>query len=161
TASEFVAQDSRDLIVLAVGGAYLQALAARARLQLAQAQIDSAKALYGRATERRASGLGSPAEADRAEIRVLTEQQRLVALTADEAERLPSLNVNADYGVTRASSSATHATFTVAATLRIPVWEGARVDGDIGKARASLADRRAELENLRADVQADVRKAYL
>ena len=38
-ANQFFAQDSKDLVVLAVGGAYLQVIAARARVESAKAQL--------------------------------------------------------------------------------------------------------------------------
>ena len=44
-ADEFFAKDAKDLVVLAVGGAYLQAIAAQARVVSAQAQFDAAGAL--------------------------------------------------------------------------------------------------------------------
>ena len=45
-ASQYSLQDARDLITLAVGGAYLQALAAQARMDAAQAQLDTANAVF-------------------------------------------------------------------------------------------------------------------
>jgi hypothetical protein len=39
-------RDARDLVVLAVGGSYLQVIAAQARVLSAQAQIDTAQALF-------------------------------------------------------------------------------------------------------------------
>src|SRR5262249_43213142 len=56
-ASELTSEDSRDLVVLAVAGAYLQAVAARARVASARAQIETANALFQQASERRAVGL--------------------------------------------------------------------------------------------------------
>ena len=46
-------------------------------------------------------------------------------------------------------------------TLRIPIWEGGRTGGDIEQADASLTQRRAELEDLRLQVEGDIRKVYL
>jgi len=40
------AKDAEDLVVLAVGGAYLQTIAANARLESARAQLATATALY-------------------------------------------------------------------------------------------------------------------
>ncbi|MES1261361.1 MAG: TolC family protein, partial [Acidobacteriota bacterium] len=56
-ANEFQAQDARDLVVLAVGGAYLQVVAAQSRVEAAGAQLETAKALLGQTTERRKAGL--------------------------------------------------------------------------------------------------------
>ena len=57
-ADEQSMQDARDLIVLAAGGAYLQAIAARARVESAKAQLATAEALYKQTEDRHKSGLG-------------------------------------------------------------------------------------------------------
>ena len=54
-----------------------------------------------------------------------------------------------------------HGTFSVAGSLKFPIWQGGRIEGDIQQGGAALAQRRAELEDLRGQVEADVRKAYL
>src|SRR6516164_8980771 len=56
-ANEFLSKDARDLVVLAVGGAYVQVIAAQARVTSARAQLDTANALFQQASERRAVGL--------------------------------------------------------------------------------------------------------
>src|ERR1019366_4030852 len=43
----------------------------------------------------------------------------------------------------------------------IPIWQGGRTEGDIKQAQASLAQRQAELEDLKGQVESDVRNAYL
>jgi outer membrane protein TolC len=43
----------------------------------------------------------------------------------------------------------------------VPIWEGGRADGRIQQADAALRQRRAELDDVKADIEADVRKAYL
>src|SRR6185369_13838788 len=83
------------------------------------------------------------------------------ALSAARAERLPSLSVSADYGVIGTNPAQAHGTFLVSGSLRFPIWQGGRIEGDIVQAGAALAQRQAELEDLRAQVEADVRKAYL
>src|ERR1019366_2427391 len=45
-ASQYSLQNARDLITLAVGGAYLQVLAAQARVDAAQTQLDTANAVF-------------------------------------------------------------------------------------------------------------------
>ena len=72
------------------------------------------------------------------------------SLAAARAERLPSLSVNADYGVIGANPAQSHGTFSAAGTLRIPIWQGGRTEGDIEQAQAALAQRRAEMEDLRS-----------
>ena len=48
-----------------------------------------------------------------------------------------------------------------APSLRAPIWQGGRTEGDIEQANAALDQRRAELEDLRSRVESDVRNAFL
>jgi outer membrane protein TolC len=83
------------------------------------------------------------------------------ARVAARAERIPSLAMNADYGVIGTNPSQSHGTFSVSGTLRIPIWQGGRADGDIEQASAALEQRRAELADVRSRAESDVRNAYL
>jgi len=56
-ASQFSLQDARDLITLAVGGAYLQVLAAQARVEAAQSQLDTANAVFHQSSEQHTEGV--------------------------------------------------------------------------------------------------------
>jgi outer membrane protein TolC len=64
-ADQLSAQDSRDLVVLAVGGAYLSVIADKARVQSALAQLDTANALYQQASQQRAVGVVAQVDVDR------------------------------------------------------------------------------------------------
>ena len=86
-ANRFAAQDARDLIVFAVGGEYLQVIAARSRVRSAQAQLDTANALYQQTSQSRAVGLVAQVDVDRGQVEVLTQQQRLVSLQNDLAKQ--------------------------------------------------------------------------
>lgn len=83
------------------------------------------------------------------------------ARAAARAEHLPSLSLSADYGVIGPTPDHSHATFSVVGSLKIPIWQGGRIEGDVEQANAALAQRQAELEDLRSKVEADVRNAYL
>jgi outer membrane protein TolC len=83
------------------------------------------------------------------------------SLAAARAERLPSLSVNADYGVIGLNPAQSHGTFSAGGTLRFPIFEGGRTEGDIEQANAALSQRRAELEDLRSRVESEVRSAFL
>ena len=85
-AAEFSAQDARDIVVMAVGGSYLQALAARARVDSGRVQLETASALLKQAQQRRAVGLVAQVDVDRAEVQALMQQQRLIALQNDFAK---------------------------------------------------------------------------
>ena len=57
--------------------------------------------------------------------------------------------------------SQAHGTFSVAGTLRVPIWQGGRIKGQIEVAEAALMQRRAELEDLKGRIESEVRSAYL
>jgi outer membrane protein TolC len=227
-ANEAALRDARDLVVLAAGGAYLQVMAAEARVRSAQAQIDTAQALFKQTQERRAAGLNPQIDVNRSQVQLQTEQQRLMSLRNDLAkqkinlarlvglpvndsyeitddipyspapdltledalkqayatradlqsaaaqvraaerarsaahwEHLPSLALEADYGAIGINPSQSHGTFTVVGTLRIPIWQGGRVEGETQEADAALGQRRAELEDVHGRIEADVRDAFL
>jgi outer membrane protein TolC len=80
---------------------------------------------------------------------------------AASAERYPSLGAETDYGLSGVNPGSSHGTIDAAATLRIPVFQGGRVHGDILRADASLTRERQRLEDLRAKIDQEVRDAYL
>ena len=92
-----------------------------------------------------------------AEIQVTAAER---ALAAARAERLPSGSLSADYGAIGLPSDLRR-TYTVVATLNVPIWNGGRTAGDIAQAEAALAQRRAELEDARNQVESEVRTAFL
>jgi outer membrane protein TolC len=226
-ANELSVEDARDLIVLAVGGTYLQVIAARSRIDAARAQLTTAEALFKQTSEQRAAGVVAQTDVNRSQIQLLTQQQRLVSLENDysklkitlarlaglppneqyeisdaipfaeapplsledalrqafeqrsdlkaaeaqveayeragseaRAERLPSIHVRPDYGVIGTNPSQAHGTFTVAGTIRVPIWQGGRVKGQTEVADAALEQRRAELEDLKGRIESEVRNAY-
>ena len=77
------------------------------------------------------------------------------------AERFPTLDFAADYGVIGINPATSHGTFSVEGQLRFPIWAGGQARGDIEQADARLQQRRAEYDDLRARVEADVRTAFL
>ena len=99
----------------------------------------------------------------RDDIRAAAAQVRAAehALSAARDERLPSLSVNGNYGAIGTNPAQASATFSAAATLNIPVWQGGRTEGDIKEAQATLAQRQAELDDTKGQVESDVRNAYL
>ncbi len=227
-ANRYSAQDARELIVLAVGGAYLQTIAARARMASEDAQLQSANAVFDQSKQQFGQGLIAKVDADRNEVQALTHQQRLLSLKNDlakqkinlarmiglpandqydlsdevpfspaapltmeaalaqafqqrsdlkaadaqvraaerahaaaRAERYPSLGVTADYGGIGVNPSQLETTYTAAASLKIPIWQGGRAEGDIQQSDAALAQHRAEYEDLKGQIESDVRSSYL
>jgi outer membrane protein TolC len=227
-ATEFAAKDARDLVVLAVGGAYLQTIASRARVQWARSQVETARALAKQTGELRQAGLLPQLDVNRSLVEQQTQEQRLAtlendyakqkinlarltglpvnaafeladdvpfsgnpglavdealttalstradlksaetqvkaaerALKAARAERLPSLAVSADYGAIGTNPSQANGTFALVGTLRLPIWQGGRVAGEIQQAQAALEQRRAEFAESRGRVEAEIRNAFL
>jgi outer membrane protein TolC len=84
-----------------------------------------------------------------------------LAKKAASAERYPSLGVETDYGLSGVNPGSSHGTADAAATLRIPVFQGGRVHGDVLRADALLTREGQRLEDLRARIDQEVRDAYL
>jgi outer membrane protein TolC len=80
---------------------------------------------------------------------------------AASAERYPSLGAETDYGLSGVNPGSSHGTVDAAATLRVPIFQGGRVHGDVLRADASLKRERQRLEDLRAMIEQEVRDAYL
>ncbi|MGA2133472.1 MAG: TolC family protein [Bryobacteraceae bacterium] len=227
-ANEAALRDARDLVVLAAGGAYLQVIAAQARVRSGQAQIDTAQAIFQQTQDRRKVGLNPQIDVNRSQVLLQTQQQRLMSLQNDLAkqkinlarlsglppnsdyeitdevpfspapdlsleqalkqafenradlqsaeaqvraaervrsaakwEHLPSLALSADYGAIGVNPGQSHGTFTFVGTLRIPIWQGGRMEGEAQEADAALGQRRAELADARGRIEADVRDAFL
>lgn len=84
-----------------------------------------------------------------------------LAKKAASAERYPSLGVEADYGISGVTPGSSHGTVDAAATLRIPIFQGGRVHGDVLRADALLTAEKQRLEDLRVKIDQEVRDAYL
>jgi outer membrane protein TolC len=226
--AEYSYKDARDLVVLAVGYTYLQAIADEARIETAEAQVKTAQALYDQASDQVNAGTSPAIDGLRAKVELQTRQQQLIQaqntfaiqkltlarviglspgqefeltdkspyqpfeiVTVDEALKrayasrsdyqaamtdvrgaefsrkaavagyLPSLSFNADYGAAGTHPSTATQVFEVRGTLSIPIFQGGSVHGDVLQADAKLAQSRERLDNLRAQIDADVRTAML
>ena len=226
--ADYTFKDARDLVVLAVGYTYLQAIADEARIETAEAQVRTAQALYDQATDRINAGTSPDLDGLRSKVELQTRQQQLIqaknnfaiqkltvarviglapgqefeftdksayesleVITVDEALRrayasrsdyqaavtnvraaefsrksalagyLPSLSFNADYGVGGSHPSTRTQVFDVRGTLSIPIFQGGSVHGDVLQADARLEQSRERLDNLRAQIDSDVRTALL
>lgn len=80
---------------------------------------------------------------------------------AASAGYLPSLSFNADYGTGGAHPSLASDVYDVRGNLTIPIFLGGQVHGDVLQADARLEQSRERLEDLRAQIDADVRTALL
>ena len=85
-AAQFNYKDARELVVLAVGNAYLQAIAASARVETAEAQVKNAQALYEKAADQQKAGLSPAIDALRSQVELQTRQQQLIVARNDLAK---------------------------------------------------------------------------
>lgn len=228
SAAEHTYQDARDLVVLAVGFTYLQAIADQARIETADAQVHTAQALYNQASDQVKAGTSPAIDALRAKVELQTRQQQLIqarndfavqkltvarvvglapgqefeltdkspyepfqGISVDEALKrafatrsdyqaaladvraaeylrkaalagyFPSLSFNADYGTAGSHPSTATQVFDVRGTLSIPIFLGGSVHGDRLQAAARLDQARERLENLRGQIDSEVRTALL
>ena len=78
-AAQLSAEDARDLVVLTVGNAYLTVVADAARVQLAQAQVDTSKVSLDQAVANHQAGVAPLLDELRARVDYQTQQQTLIA----------------------------------------------------------------------------------
>jgi outer membrane protein TolC len=82
-------------------------------------------------------------------------------LSAAKGERYPTVAVNGSYGDIGPTFGNSHGDFTFQAGIRVPLFTGGRIKGDITQAEAELRQRKAEAENIRGQIDQDVRTALL
>ena len=227
-AADYTFQDAHDLVVLAVGYTYLQAIAQEARIETDEAQVKAAQALYDQATDQVSAGTAADIDALRTKVELQTRQQELIqarndfaiqkltvarviglapgqefeltdkslyqpfeGITVEDALKrayasrsdyraaesevraaelsrraaqagyLPSLSFGADYGAGGINPSSATTVYDLRGTLSIPIFTGGSVHGDVLQADAKLEQSRERLENLRAQIDSDVRAALL
>ena len=80
---------------------------------------------------------------------------------AARGEGLPSLVVSGDYGAIGNTVSSSLGTFTVGAALRVPLFEGGRVQAKVREAEARVQQERARLADLRARIYYEVQAVFL
>jgi outer membrane protein TolC len=85
-AAQFSYKDARETVVLAVGNSYLQAIAAGARVETAEAQVKNAQALYDKAADQLKAGLSPAIDALRSQVELQTRQQQLIVARNDLAK---------------------------------------------------------------------------
>ena len=226
--AEYTYRDARDLVVLAVGFNYLQAVADEARIETADAQVKTAQAIYNQASDQVNAGTSPEIDSLRAKVELQTRQQQLIqarndfaiqkltvaraiglapgqefdltdkalyqpfqSMPVEEALQrayaarsdylaaaaevraaelsraaavagyFPSLSFSGDLGQAGAHPSTSTQVFDVRGTLSIPIFLGGTVHGDVLQTDARLRQSRELLENLRGQIDSDVRTALL
>lgn len=101
--------------------------------------------------------------ANRSDYQAAEAQVRAAAASkgAAEAERLPAVDVNADYGTIGPAIWNNHGTFTLTGSMRVTLFDSGRIRSDIEQADALLQQRKAEQADLRQRIDQDVRNALL
>jgi outer membrane protein TolC len=221
-------QDLRELVVLVVGVNYLQAISSSARVDTAEAQLQTAQALYNQAVDLKRVGASAGIDLLRAQVELQSRQQERIAARNDFAkqklalarviglplgqefmltdsapfeaatpatlddllqqayatradfqsaqtqvraaeyaqrsvkdEHLPTLTADAEYGLAGPTPGQTHGVFSASASLNVPIFMGNRVRGDAMLAQAELDRDRQRVDDLRAQIEQDVRDALL
>ncbi len=80
---------------------------------------------------------------------------------AAEGERYPSVGLTADIGKIGPTPSSALRTYSVAAGVQVPIVRSGTIKARVLQADASLQQQRAQLEDLRARIDFEVRSAFL
>jgi outer membrane protein TolC len=95
----------------------------------------------------------------------LAAQSRLQAAEASRraanAALFPSLHFDGDFGTIGQTVDTAHSTYTLGATVRVPVFDGGRTAARRIETEAALRQREAEVADFKSRVEYDVRSAFL
>jgi len=83
------------------------------------------------------------------------------SVKAARGQRYPTGLITGDYGDVGTSLANSHGTFTFAATARFNIFDAGRIEGDVIQAKATLKQRQDELADLGAQIDYQVRTAFL
>jgi len=103
------------------------------------------------------------AYASRADYQAALAKVRAAQLSrrAATAEHYPDLAFEADYGDIGVSPFHSNGTYHVEGSLKIPIFAGGRAHADVLQAEAVLRQNQQQVENLRGQIDNDVRTAML
>ena len=86
-AARYRYNDARELVVLAAGNEYLMSIAASARVDAAQAQIETAQALFNKARDQQTAGVTPAIDTLRAQVELQNRQQQLIVARNNYAKQ--------------------------------------------------------------------------
>ena len=86
-AARYKYNDARETVVLATGNEYLLTIAAAARVDAAQAQLETAQALFNRAHDQQTAGVIPAIDTLRAQVEFQTRQQQLIVARNNYAKQ--------------------------------------------------------------------------
>lgn len=95
-------------------------------------------------------------QSDQARVRAAEE-----AVRAARGERYPTAGVTADYGDVGPTLANSHGTFSFVASVKVNLFDGRRISGDVMQAKAALKQRQDELADLAGQIDYQVRTAFL
>ena len=76
-------------------------------------------------------------------------------------QRLPSIGLAGEYGVLGTTPDAMSPNWTAAATLKIPIFQGGKVEADVQQSDAIMKQRQAQVDDMRGRIEQDVEDAIL
>ena len=141
-AAEYSYKDARDMVVLAVGNSYLQVLASAARVETAQAQAETAFALFNKAVDQQNAGVTPAIDTLRAQVESQTRQQQLIVVRNDLAKQKLAL--------ARVIGLPPGQQFTLSDQAPYEPLSALSVDESLRRAYASRADYQAALQQVQA-----------
>ena len=83
------------------------------------------------------------------------------AVSAARGQRYPTGSVTADYGDIGTTLASSHGTFTFVAAAKFNIFDSGRISADVIQAKAALKQRQDELADLGAQIDYQVRTAFL
>jgi len=103
------------------------------------------------------------AYAARADYQAALAQARAAELSrrAASAELYPTFDLEGDFGDIGVNPGTSNGTFHVAGTVTVPIFQGGKTHADVLQAEAELRQAKARLEDLRGQIDNDVRTALL
>ncbi len=140
--ADYTLQDAHDLVVLAVGYTYLQAIADEARIETAEAQVKTAQSLYDQASDQVTAGTAADIDALRTKVELQTRQQQLIQAKNDFA--IQKLSVARVIGLAPAQE------FELTDKSPYQPFEGVSVEEGLKRAYQSRSDYRSALADVRA-----------
>jgi outer membrane protein TolC len=83
------------------------------------------------------------------------------AVSAARGQRYPTGSITADYGDIGTTLASSHGTFTFVAAAKFNIFDSGRISADVIQAKAALKQRQDELADLGAQIDYQVRTAFL
>lgn len=84
-----------------------------------------------------------------------------LAVKASRGERMPTAEINGDFGVLGNTPASFENTYTLSAAIRIPIFQGGKIQADIAQTESELRQSRLQLEDIHNRVEQEVRASML